>query len=683
MSFSLIKDKSEDYLYYHNCVIYNNSICNFDYSSKLSLKLSSLFLSYKLAKGFKFDLIDNKFDLNLWFSNVIHYLRPKFSINNRLSLNLYYSKNLSVYNYMTFDAVGYEKFLLSSLFKDRNQSKMYRLFNKIHCFKRENIFFSVILPTFNRAFCIRNSINSLIRQSYDNYELIIVDDGSTDDTREVLFNNYKDLFIRNKFKYYYRNNSGVSSARNFGLSMASGSWICYLDSDNVVSSEYLKSFAYFISKYKFNYFFYAKLIAINSKLEVGKKFNRDELLKKNFIDMGVLCHSIKLYKRYGGFDERLKKCVDWDLVLKYSSHTNPIFINNIVLYYNDDQSIPRITNLEKPSINKRIIDFKYQPKHKYNLLATSNYLIHAFLNSRIKVSIKDPSPYKERLQWGDFWLSCDLKSGLEKYGYFVRIDNREFFNTSLSKYDDVEIVVRGLSFYPPTKNKKSILYIISHPDLINEDEINLYDAVACSSLFYTNVLKQRFPSKIIQFIPQFTNHNYFYNDYQSSFSSDLLFVGNTRNIFRDSVRFSIANEFDISVYGKGWEEFIDSKYIKGHYIHNRDLHKYYSSSKIVLNDHHLDMRRFGFISNRVYDVTSCCGFLISDYQEDIKTLYQDSSPMFKSENEFSKIVKYFLDDEHKIERDEMALEANKITNKYFLLDKVSSNFNELISLLLN
>jgi len=87
---------------------------------------------------------------------------------------------------------------------------------------------SIIIPAYNRAHIVRQTVDSVLAQTYAHFEAIIVDDGSTDNTREVLAS-YTDPRVR----YFYKHNGGLSSARNFGLSVANGEYIAFLDSDDV------------------------------------------------------------------------------------------------------------------------------------------------------------------------------------------------------------------------------------------------------------------------------------------------------------------------------------------------------------------------------------------------------------------------------------------------------------------
>jgi glycosyltransferase involved in cell wall biosynthesis len=87
---------------------------------------------------------------------------------------------------------------------------------------------SVIIPCYNRAHIVRETIDSLLAQTYRNFEALVIDDGSTDDTRQVV-SSYADGRIR----YFYRANGGLSAARNSGLHAARGEFVAFLDSDDL------------------------------------------------------------------------------------------------------------------------------------------------------------------------------------------------------------------------------------------------------------------------------------------------------------------------------------------------------------------------------------------------------------------------------------------------------------------
>ena len=103
---------------------------------------------------------------------------------------------------------------------------------------KSNIMISVIIPMYNTGDTIERCLTSLMRQSFRDTEIIVVDDGSTDNGADVVLNMAaKDKRIR----YIRQENRGVSSARNHGLDEAHGEWICFIDSDDEVAEDYLSS----------------------------------------------------------------------------------------------------------------------------------------------------------------------------------------------------------------------------------------------------------------------------------------------------------------------------------------------------------------------------------------------------------------------------------------------------------
>lgn len=95
----------------------------------------------------------------------------------------------------------------------------------------ENVFVSVIVPVYNCEPYLKRCLDSLQRQSYDNYEVICIDDGSTDNSAAII-KNYP-------FKYYYQSNAGQAAARNRGIELAKGQWLCFVDGDDAVEADYL------------------------------------------------------------------------------------------------------------------------------------------------------------------------------------------------------------------------------------------------------------------------------------------------------------------------------------------------------------------------------------------------------------------------------------------------------------
>jgi glycosyltransferase involved in cell wall biosynthesis len=106
-----------------------------------------------------------------------------------------------------------------------------------------NFFFSVIIPTYNRSSILRKTINSVLIQTFKNFEVIIIDDGSTDNTKELV-----ESIEDPRVKYIYQTNKERSAARNNGIRNSNGQYICFLDSDDLYEPNHLEVLFNFIAK---------------------------------------------------------------------------------------------------------------------------------------------------------------------------------------------------------------------------------------------------------------------------------------------------------------------------------------------------------------------------------------------------------------------------------------------------
>jgi glycosyltransferase involved in cell wall biosynthesis len=179
---------------------------------------------------------------------------------------------------------------------------------------------SVILPTRNRAHCVADAIASVQAQHFTSWELIIVDDGSTDNTAAVVRPYLDDQRIR----YVERAAAGASAARNQGIALASGVLMAYLDSDNIWYPDFLSAAVTVFTADPAVDLVYGMLVTEHHALDgtrlLWRAFDRDELLASNYIDLNVVVHRKSLVARYGGFDEKLGRLNDWDVILRFTEH---------------------------------------------------------------------------------------------------------------------------------------------------------------------------------------------------------------------------------------------------------------------------------------------------------------------------------------------------------------------------
>ena len=192
---------------------------------------------------------------------------------------------------------------------------------------------SVVIPTYNRYDYLKEALTSVFTQTYLPYEVIVVDDGSTDATEQV----QKDF---PNIKYIYQKNSGVSSARNLGISMTSSEWIAFLDSDDRWHSDKLQTQVLFHKKNPQFLMSYTDEIWIRDfkEVKIPKKFRKigkniflENLSYCNIAPSSSLIHK-KLFLKIGLFDENLEVCEDYDLWLRILLYHNIAFISEKLLY---------------------------------------------------------------------------------------------------------------------------------------------------------------------------------------------------------------------------------------------------------------------------------------------------------------------------------------------------------------
>lgn len=235
----------------------------------------------------------------------------------------------------------------------------------IGCFEDAGkVAFSLIMPTYNRAHCIERAIRSVLAQSHQNLELIIVDDGSSDGTRQQVETDFPDEIASGKIRYVGLGaNMGVCRARNVGLAYAKNPWIGYVDSDNEVRPYMLSLFANTILAHPGKRAFYARIFFDTAGVTIGKPFDRDNLLVGNYIDLGVFVHRKELFFERGGFDDRLRRLVDWDLIIRYTTDEEPVFIPRICLDYQDHEGeTDRISVRESMLRASTSLYARYSPK---------------------------------------------------------------------------------------------------------------------------------------------------------------------------------------------------------------------------------------------------------------------------------------------------------------------------------
>lgn len=264
--------------------------------------------------------------------------------------------NINVYNSRDFNSFLKKSItnpIIYSPFTEDNK-KNFAFMENISSFlqskvKDNNNFCSIIMPVYNRKDTISDSIESVLNQNYQNFELIIIDDNSNDGTITVI-NKYrkeyeKIILIKNP------DHLGCAHSRNIGVSASKGNYIFYLDSDNTWDFRYLKTMlgaflylkceAIYCGQYLFNNGS-SKPYAIRFA-----SFNISLLENRNFIDLNCFAHTRNIFNDINCFNTNLKRLIDYDFILNISKKTDIYSIPVILSNYFFNRANNTITNTEK------------------------------------------------------------------------------------------------------------------------------------------------------------------------------------------------------------------------------------------------------------------------------------------------------------------------------------------------
>lgn len=259
--------------------------------------------------------------------------------------------------------------------------------------------------------------------------------------------------------------------------------------------------------------------------------------------------------------------------------------------------------------------------------------------------------------WGDWHFAQAMKKELERCGYRANVVPREHWHDrSAAKYI---IVLRGVKAYYPSvdKRKKYIMWNISHPEDVTIDEYNLYDYV----FFASEKMKQKLGPVIrpeTGVLLQCTDETVMAKVKQNEKKYELLFIGNSRQVFRPILKDLLPTEHQLSVFGRHWEDFPVQDYVVDDYLDNGKVGQAYHDAKILLNDHWDDMREYGIISNRIFDALAAGAFIISDYMPEIESVFDNSVVMYTTKDDLKEKIDYYLS--HGKEREELAEKGKKI-----------------------
>jgi len=264
------------------------------------------------------------------------------------------------------------------------------------------IFFSVIIPVYNRAHLIGETIDTVLAQTYPQFEIIIVDDGSKDDIKAVLDKNYPN---ETRLHFFRKQNEERGAARNFGLKQASGDYAVFFDSDDFMKPHYLQTLHNIITEHpdvkllaaKYNY-------DNNGKTEVHPFLeslpegwhDRDLFLKGNILACN---YAIKIkdhpYKFFPP-ERELASMEDW-LFLLENLADNKIFIKDeicITMRQHDERSMSnnqKVIEARRKATEWALNKLELPPSKRKTLIAWSHYFcgIHEYLDHKRSAAVNE------------------------------------------------------------------------------------------------------------------------------------------------------------------------------------------------------------------------------------------------------------------------------------------------------
>lgn len=194
--------------------------------------------------------------------------------------------------------------------------------------KMKNPLITIITASYNSAKTIEKTIESICAQSYQNYQYVIVDGGSTDGTIEII-QSFECKF-QNKLVWISEKDKGIYDAWNKGIRLAEGDWICFLGSDDLLCPNALSNYVEIIEKNSKINFISSKVDFINMNLEylytIGLPWSSKMKKYCCIAHVGAL-HKTELFQKYGLFSLKYRICGDYDFLMRVYNHIVPAYID--------------------------------------------------------------------------------------------------------------------------------------------------------------------------------------------------------------------------------------------------------------------------------------------------------------------------------------------------------------------
>ena len=239
---------------------------------------------------------------------------------------------------------------------------------------------------------------------------------------------------------------------------------------------------------------------------------------------------------------------------------------------------------------------------------------------RLAVTVAAPSA-KVAARWGDWHLAQGLASSLRRLGQEVVVQTADRSDDLAGRSCDVHVVLRGLQPVRRTPGQRHVLWIISHPETVDDDELDAADVVLVASPRFADHVRRRTDTPAVVLLQATDQRRFRRRPPDPAHRHDVTIVAKTRDVLRPAAADALAAGVRPRIYGAGWRTLVDPALIVADHVDNEVLPAVYSSAGVVLNDHWHTMQAWGFVSNRLFDVLACGTPVISDPVEGLGELF--------------------------------------------------------------
>lgn len=262
------------------------------------------------------------------------------------------------------------------------------------------------------------------------------------------------------------------------------------------------------------------------------------------------------------------------------------------------------------------------------------------------ISYSDFYDVPEKKVWGDYWFKKNLVAAFKELGYPVDHDSPK-----------IKLHLFGEPVNHICSDAYNILWLHSHPDRITPELLEKYQKIYCVSMHFIKKINGMGVQAEYLMIP--THMKPLIREK----SHDIVFVGNTKkNTLRPVIQALGSPSYRVEVWGWGWNGLIPAEWYGGRYYENSKLNELYACSKIVLNDHHEDMRREGFINPRILDALASGGFVISDRVLGMDELLDNSVVTYETPEDLQQAINHYMLEEK--EREMLAQRGREIASGF-------------------